>query len=198
MPYSEQTGWLSQTEWNDHIIFCRATGKPEPVAHEPGTPAPQPSKATAAQKPNKPGVQPEGIYNRATGKVTPVTDEMKDTRKVTAKWAGHLMRSCAKSKVRDLKAKDIVSFVVPHMQDDTIHVGRVTDVDRDGARLEVQEHVQSEDGEWVPVNTKHTLDWSDVQQKHTKFPDLEAGDDAENEEEQVRANFREYFTGGGK
>jgi hypothetical protein len=155
MPYSDETGWLSQQEWNDHATFCRAMGKPVPVSHEPGTPAPELQRATAAQKPQaKAAEQATGYFDRATGRVLPFTDEMRETRKVTAKGAGNFMRACASSTVRDLRSKDIVSYVVPHEESDKIHVGRIVDADPHSATVEIQEHQPSADREgWTPVGT---------------------------------------------
>jgi hypothetical protein len=59
--------------------------------------------------------------------VLPFTDEMSQTRKATAKWAGNLMRaSGARVQVAAIKPKQIVSYSVPHSDDpDEMHFGKV-------------------------------------------------------------------------
>jgi sporulation protein YlmC with PRC-barrel domain len=148
-------------------------------------------------KPNNAG-KPAGYFDSATLKVIAFADDHEEVRGVTAAWAGSLMRSCATATVRDLRNKDIVSYSLPHESKDGVYVGRVTDVDKDNARVEIQQHVVSPEGEWVPVPTRHTVDWASVQRKFSEFPEPrgdEPDEDGECDEAKVRASFRDYFTG---
>ncbi len=173
MPYSEKTGWLSQQEWDDHAVFCRAMGQPIPTAHKPGTPAPQPVRATAAKQPQKTGDQPVGYFDRATGKVRPYAPDHDEVQKATANWAGGLMRAGgSRVQVAALRPKQIVSYSVPHSDDpDEVHFGKVVEANMYTSSVQIQEYAPSDDGAWTPQGTHHFVAFRDVKQTHTKFPD---------------------------
>jgi sporulation protein YlmC with PRC-barrel domain len=171
------------TKSDDDAVFRRALGEPERV--------------TAAQQPTQPD-KAAGYFDSATLKVIAFADDSKEVQAGFGRWAGSLMRSCATATVRDLRNKDIVSYSLPHESKDGVYVGRVTDVDKDNARVEIQQHVLSPEGEWVPVPTRHTVDWASVQRKFSEFPEPrgdEPDEDGEYDEAKVRASFRDYFTG---
>jgi hypothetical protein len=190
MPYSDETGWLSQQEWDNHATFCRSMGKAVPIAHKPGTPPPAPKKTSAAQKETQP--MPEHIYVQATGKRILVTDEMKATRSVAAAWVGGLMNGSAQAAVHEMKPKTIVSYTVPHDEPQMVRFGKIIDADPDTARLQVQEWQPSESGDWQAVPSHHVLSFRDVEQTHSRFPDLEADRD-DDDEAKVQAAFHEFF-----
>jgi len=170
-------------------------GKPLPIAHEPGTPAPQPTKAKASTK--QPAAEAAaGYFDRVTGKVRPYASDHKEVQAGFAKWAGGLMRSCATSKVRELRIGDIVSYVVPVEQTDMVHYGKVLIADPQSATLEIQEFLPSENDHWVPVGIKHVVNYSNVVQKSNRFPDLQDGDfndEADDAEASLQRSFAAYF-----
>jgi hypothetical protein len=119
--------------------------------------------------------------------------EHEQTSASFSKWAGGLMRSCATSKVKDLKPRDVVSFKVPHEQTDVEHVGTIVDTDPHAATVTIQEHVPSDDGTgWTRTGTTHVVRYSDVTDRHTNFLESEDSDDTD-ETEQVKAAFHDYF-----
>jgi hypothetical protein len=200
VPYSDQTGWLSQQEWDDHAVFCRAMGKPLPIAHEPGTPAPQPAKAKASTKQS--AAEPAaGYFDRVTGKVRPYSSDYKEVRSLAANWMGGLMCSCATSKVRELRTGDIVSYVVPVENTDMLHYGKVLIADPQAAIVEIMEHLPDSSDRWTPAGIKHTVQYANIVERHSRFPTLndgdfeDEGDESEYSEARVRASFKDYFCG---
>jgi hypothetical protein len=174
MPYSDE---------DDYAAFCRAMGEPEKA-----------TAAKAAKQPDKPA-----SFNAFTQKATAAASDSGQVKASTAAWAGGLMRSCASAKVRDLRNKDIVSYHVSHESPDRLHIGRVVDADKGSATVEIQEHVVSDKGEYVPVNTRHTVSWTDVQNKFNEWPEQRTDEDDEDaegvyDEAKARASFRAYFT----
>jgi sporulation protein YlmC with PRC-barrel domain len=168
------------TKSDDDAIFRRELGEPDRA-----------TAAKAAKQPDKPA-----SFNAFTQRATAAASDSKDVQSGFSQWAGSLMRSCATAKVRDLKSRDIVSYSLPHETKDGVYVGRVTDVDKDNARVEIQQHVLSPEGEWVPVPTRHTVDWSNVQRTFTDWPELrdDSDESEEYDEARVRASFQAYFT----
>lgn len=135
---------------------------------------------------------PEHIYVQATGKRILVTDEMKATRSVAAAWVGGLMNGSAQAAVHEMKPKTIVSYTVPHDEPQMVRFGKIIDADPDTARLQVQEWQPSESGDWQAVPSHHVLSFRDVEQTHSRFPDLEADRD-DDDEAKVQAAFHEFF-----
>jgi hypothetical protein len=139
-----------------------------------------------------------GYFNPQTLKVTAFASDHNQVRGSAATWMSGLMRSCAAAKVRELRSRDIVSYHVSHEAPDRLHIGRVVNADKDNATVEIQEHLVSDKGEYVPVNTRHTVSWTDVQNKFKAFPDVQPADDEDDEDPEkttaaVRDSFKAYF-----
>lgn len=161
--------------------FMRAIGKQ--IGSKP-EPTPE-AKATA----NVPG-----WFDPTKGKAVPFA-QGDEVIKSTATWASGFMRAGA-AKAAELGKGGIVSYRVPHEQTDRMHVGRIVETDEDKATVEIQEHLPDEEGQWHPVPTRHWVGHRDVHQIHSRFPDLEGGDEPDDDaddSEKVSASIRQSF-----